>query len=427
MGRAIDPKDSSLYSFTASAERRLLWLLAFTQFTVIMDFMVMMPLGPQIMHAFDISPAAFATAVSAYSWCAGISGLLASTYVDRFDRRSLLLTMFALFSVSNLVCALAGNFEVLLLARAFAGLTGGVMTSLIMAIVSDVIPPQRRGAATGIVMSAFSLASVIGVPIGIALGAHWGWSTPFFLLFGLTLVIGLVARWLVPPLTAHMSGALRPFSRALPDLLKLIADPGYRPAFMLSFSLMIAHMMVIAFISPFLVANHGVAPASIAWMYCIGGIAPFFTSRLIGRLADRYGHRRVFRLMLIVSLAPVLFLTHLPPIPYGAVVMFFPFFMVAMTGRMVPFQALLTTVPRPQVRGAFLSVNSSFQSLGSGCGAWLGGMILSTAADGSISGYGTVGWVATALAVAVGIGSARVVPWSSCAPRPTQSTPTDAV
>lgn len=399
-----------MYSFSASSERRLLWLLAFTQFTVIMDFMVMMPLGPQIMQAFDISPAAFATVVSAYSWCAGLSGLFASIYIDRFDRRSLLLTMYGLFAVSNLICACAGSFELLLGARAFAGISGGVMTSLVMAIVGDVIPPQRRGAATGIVMSAFSLAAVIGVPVGIALGAHLGWSTPFFLLFGLTLLIGLIGRWLVPSLTAHLSAEQRPFSKALPDLWNLIAEPRYRSAFLLSFSLMVAHMMVIAFISPFLVANHGVAPASIAWMYCIGGIAPFFTSRFIGRLADRYGHRQVFRAMLIVSLAPVLFLTHLPSIPFWAIVMFFPFFMVAMTGRMVPFQAMLTTVPKPQARGAFLSVNSSFQSLGTGCGAWFGGLILTTSMDGSIAGYGTVGWIASALAMGVYFGSAWIRP-----------------
>lgn len=417
-----------MYSFTASAERRLLWLLAFTQFTVIMDFMVMMPLGPQIMRAFAISPAAFATAVSAYSWCAGLSGLLASIYIDRSDRRSLLLTMYALFSVSNLVCACAGSFEILLVARAFAGISGGVMTSLIMAIVGDVIPSHRRGAATGIVMSAFSLASVIGVPVGIALGAHFGWSTPFFLLFGLTLVIGLIGYWLVPSLTAHLAGGLRPFSRALPDLLKLIAEPRYRPAFLLSFSLMVAHMMVIAFISPFLVANHGVAPANIAWMYCVGGIAPFFTSRLIGRLADRYGHRRVLQVMLLVSLVPVLFLTHLPPLPFWAIVLFFPFFMVAISGRMVPFQALMTTVPKPQARGAFLSVNSSFQSLGSGCGAWLGGMILSTAASGAIAGYGTVGWIAAALALCVCAGTAWVATYTSSSDsEPDPVTPTGAL
>ncbi len=400
-----------MYNFTASAERRLLWLLALTQFTVIMDFMVMMPLGPQLMRALNISPAAFATAVSTYSWCAGISGLLASTYIDRFDRRSLLVVMYALFSLSNLVCALADSFGVLLLGRAFAGLTGGVMTSLILAIVSDVIPSHRRGAATGIVMSAFSLASVIGVPIGIILGAHLGWSTPFFLLFGLTLLIGALVARLVPSLTAHMTSGQRRLSQVVPDLLKLIAEPDYRPAFLLSFCLMVAHMMVIAFISPYLVANHGVAPASIAWMYCIGGIAPFFTSRLIGRLADRYGHRRVFRTMLVVSLVPILFLTHLPSIPFWAVVIFFPFFMVAVTGRTVPFQALLSMVARPQTRGAFLSVNSSFQSLGIGCGAWLGGMMLSTATDGSISGYGTVGWVAVILALCVAVGSSRIVPY----------------
>ncbi len=415
-----------MYSFTASAERRLLWLLAFTQFTIIMDFMVMMPLGPQIMRAFDISPAAFATAVSAYSWCAGLSGLFASIYIDRFDRRSLLLTMYALFAISNLVCACAGSFELLLIARSFAGLTGGVMTSLIMAIVGDVIPPQRRGAATGIVMSAFSLASVIGVPIGIALGAHLGWSTPFFLLFGLSLIIGVIGRWLVPSLTAHLGVEQRPLSQALPDLWALIVRPHYRSAFLLSFGLMIAHMMVIAFISPVLVANHGVAPASIAWIYCVGGVAPFFTSRFIGRLADRYGHQRIFRAMLVLSLAPVLFLTHMPSIPFWAIVMFFPFFMVAMTGRMVPFQALLTTVPKPQARGAFLSVNSSFQSLGTGCGAWLGGLILSTSTDGSIAGYGTIGWIATAVAVCVYVGSAWIrphfVPSQSAHSQPTPTT-----
>jgi DHA1 family inner membrane transport protein len=396
-----------LYSFTAAAERRLLWLLALTQFTVIMDFMVMMPLGPQIMQAFQITPAAFATAVSAYSWCAGLSGLFASTYIDRFNRRSLLMTMYGLFALSNLACAFASSFSLLLIARAFAGITGGVIGSLIMAIVGDVIPPARRGAAAGTVMSAFSLAAVVGVPIGISLGAHFGWFMPFFLLFALSLIIGVAGRWIVPSLTGHMS-KIRRYAEALPDLWRLISAPRHVVAFLLSFTIMVSQMLVIPFISPYLVANHGVAPAHIAWMYCVGGIAPFFTSRLIGRLADRYGYLRVLRVMLVASMIPVLCLTHLPAVPFWLIVALFPFFMVTVSGRMVPVQALLITVPKPQLRGAFLSANSSFQSIGGGCGAWLGGLMLSTSADGTIVGYGTVGWVAVGLAMLVWLWAAQV-------------------
>src|SRR5258707_7201904 len=187
-----------MYALNPTRERGLLWLLALPQFTIIMDFMVMMPLGPQIMHAFVITPAAFATAVSAYSWCSGLSGLFAATYIDRFDRRRLLLTMYALFALSNLACALADSFPLLLAARAFAGITGGVLSSVIMAIVGDVIPVQRRGAATGTIMTAFSLAAIAGVPAGVMLGAHFTWAAPFYLLVVLSLAVWVVGWQLVP-------------------------------------------------------------------------------------------------------------------------------------------------------------------------------------------------------------------------------------
>lgn len=219
-------------------ERRLLWLLALTQFTVIMDFMVMMPLGPQIMHTFGIGPAAFATAVSVYSLCSGASGLLAATYVDRFDRRRLLLTVYGLFTLANLACALANSYPLLLAARAFAGLTGGVLGSVVMAILSDVVPPARRGAATGVVMSSFALAAMAGVPVGIALGAHLGWSAPFVLLTGMTALIWLGARHSVPSLTAHLSGTSQTLGQILTDLWQLLTNPRHLRAFLLTFVMM---------------------------------------------------------------------------------------------------------------------------------------------------------------------------------------------
>ncbi|RKE38538.1 putative MFS family arabinose efflux permease [Paraburkholderia sp. BL23I1N1] len=345
------------------------------------------------------TPAAFATAVSAYSWCSGLSGLFAATYIDRFDRRRLLLTVYALFALSNLACALSSSFPLLLVARAFAGITGGVLGSVIMAIVGDVIPVQRRGAATGTIMTAFSLAAIAGVPAGVMLGAHFTWAAPFYLLVVLSLLIWVVGWRLVPSLAEHLSRRQPSLGEVLPDLWRLLSNPRHMNAFALTFMMMIAHMVVIPFISPVLVANHGVAPAQLSWLYMAGGAATFFTSRRVGRLADRFGTRRVFRIAVILSFLPVLFVTHLPDLPFYALVMFFPFFMVLMSGRMIPMQALLTTVPEPARRGAFLSANSALQAVGTGCGAWIGGLMLSNSPTGQITGYGTVGWLGVAVAL----------------------------
>lgn len=388
-----------MYSLTPANERRLLWLLALTQFTIIMDFMVMMPLGPQIMQAFVITPAAFATAVSAYSWCAGLSGLLGATYVDRFDRRKLLLVVYALFALSNLVCARAPNFHFLLIARAFAGITGGVLASVIVTIVGDVIPAQRRGAAMGTIMTAFSLAAIAGVPAGVLLGAHFGWATPFILLTVMSALICVAASRVIPSLAEHLQYQQPPLKEVLPNLGRLLTKPDHVKAFALTFTLMISHMMVIPFISPVLVANYGVEPAQLSWIYMAGGAAAFFSSRAIGRMADRYGKRQLFRVLLVLSMLPVLCITHLPHLPFAVLVLFFPFFMVLVSGRMIPMQALLTTVPAPAQRGAFLSVNSALQALGNGCGAWLGGLMLTTSINGQINGYNAVGLIAVALMI----------------------------
>ncbi|MEC5162718.1 MFS transporter, DHA1 family, inner membrane transport protein [Janthinobacterium sp. CG_23.3] len=378
-------------------ERALLWLLALTQFTVIMDFMVMMPLAPQLMRAFAISPAAVAGAVSAYAWCAGLSGLFAATYIDRFDRKKLLLSMFCLFTLSNLACAMAPNFHVLVLSRAFAGLTGGVLGSIIMAIIGDIIPAERRGAATGVVMTSFSLAAVAGVPIGVVLAAHFGWASPFYLLVLLSVLIWIGAARVLPALTAHRGAKPATLAQALPNLLALFTVPRHLSAFLLSGLSMAGAMLIIPFISPVIVSNLGVAPADITWIYLAGGAATLFTARRIGVWSDRYGKARVYRWVALFSILPILCMTHLPQLPLLALIAFFPFFMVSISGRNIPLQALMTTIPEPARRGAFLSAGSAVQQLGSGLGAWVGGLTLHTDSAGHIGGYGVNGWVAAAL------------------------------
>ncbi|RDU95645.1 MFS transporter [Trinickia dinghuensis] len=417
-----------MYALPQARERRLIWLLALVQFTLIMDFMVMMPLGPQIMTAFDISPSKFAAAVSAYSWCSGLSALLAATYIDRFDRRKLLIAAYLLFAVSNVACACATSYPLLLASRAFAGITGGVLGASVMAIIADVVPIERRGAATGIIMTGFSMAAIAGVPAGVVLGAYFHWSAPFWLQAVLTVTIAIVTSRIVPSLTEHLSRQRPSLAEALPTLGRLLTYPRHMRAFALTFLIMFAHMLVIPFISPMLVANHGVAPGRISWLYMAGGAATFFTSRAIGRLADRIGHRAVFRLFGALALVPVLVVTHLPALPFWIMVPGFALFMIISSGRIVPMQAILTTVPDPQHRGAFLSANGALQSLGTGCGAWVGGLMLSTDTGGHLVGYGLNGWVSVAFASlaliwvghvhgASGPGAAKAAP-STPAPMP---------
>lgn len=384
---------------SAARERAMLWLLALTQFTVIMDFMVMMPLAPQLMQAFQIGPAAVSGAVSAYAWCAGLSGLLAATYIDRFDRKRLLLAMFGLFTVSNLACALAPNFHVLLWSRAFAGLTGGVLGAMTMAIIGDVIPAERRGAATGIVMTSFAIAAIAGVPIGVVMAAHYGWASPFFMLVMMSLLIWLAGARVLPPLTAHLAAAPTPLRQVLPNLLALFRERRHLAAFGLSVVNMAAGMLLIPFVSPVLVANQGLAPADVTWVYLAGGCATLVTARLVGRWADRAGKQQVYRWLALLSIAPMLLITHLPRLPLPWLMLAFALFMILVSGRTIPLQAWLTTIPAPPQRGAFLSANAALQSVGNGLGAWLGGLLLQTDATGHISGYGSNGWLAAGLSL----------------------------
>jgi DHA1 family inner membrane transport protein len=409
-----------MYQITHRREQGLLWLLALTQFTVIMDFMVMMPLGPQIMRAFAIGPAAFATAVSAYAVCSGLSSLFAATYIDRFDRRHLLLTVYALFALSNLGCALASNFHMLLIARAFAGLTGGVMSSVVMAIIGDVVPPQRRGAATGTIMTSFSLAAVAGVPAGVYLGAKFGWSTPFYLLVALSIIIWIAGAVAVPSLAAHLQEKPHPLSEVLPNLIKLITEPRHMTAFSLTFFAMVANMIVVPFIAPVLVANYGVGEAQLSWIYMAGGGITLFTSRIVGRLVDRFGKQLMFRILGSLSILPMLFFTHMPQMSFIAIVFGFAIYMMVNSSRIIPLQALMTTVTEPARRGAFLSVNAAIQSLGVGTGSWLGGLLLSSAPDGKLTGYGTNGWVGAAVVVVTLflVGKVRSAPTPVAAPAP---------
>lgn len=373
-------------------ERLLLWTLAAVQFTHIVDFMVMMPLGPQLTQLFHLSDAQFGLLVSAYSLAAGASGLLASLFIDRFDRRRALLVLYAGFAVATLACGLAPTYAGLMLARVAAGIFGGVLGALVQTIVGDVIPFERRGKAMGVIMAAFSLSTVAGVPASLWLASHWGWHLPFIAIaVSCGLLWGLLWRN-VPRMGSHLAGSAT--QSAWGRLKHVVVNANHWRAFGLSALMMVGSFSIIPYITIYTTTNVGLKQDQVPLIYLVGGVATFFTARLWGALADRWGKVQTFRVIAMLAVLPMMALTYLGPVGVPLLLVVTTSFFVFVSGRMVPGMALLTATPPPALRGGFMSVNGALQSGAMGLAAWLGGALISRSPTGMVQGYERCGWLA---------------------------------
>ncbi len=366
-------------------ERWLLLTLAGVQFTHILDFMIMMPLGPQFTEIFRITDAQFGLLVSAYTLAAGVSGLVASTYIDRFDRKRLLLVLYALFALATLACGLASSYGLLMTARVAAGVFGGVLSALSQTIVGDVIPFSRRGRAMGIVMTSFSVATVAGVPTGLFLAAHLGWHAPFFGIAALCAALGLMAAWTLPTLGHHLAGQAG--RSALGGIRRVLADVNHLKAFAFSGLLMFAGFTVIPYITIYMRANVGLTAEEIPYIYLCGGVVTLFTARLFGRMTDRKGKVETFRLLALAMMVPLLATTLLGKVPLWAVLVVSTLLFTTMSGRMIPGMAIVTSAADPQLRGTFMTLNASVQSASMGLAAFIGGLIIHRDAQGQLQNY----------------------------------------
>lgn len=387
---------SSTPDFSAQKTERLFLLtLAGIQFTHILDFMIMMPLGPQLIRQLHIDTHEFGLLLSSYTFAAAASGLLAASYIDRFDRRKLLLTLYVMFMAATLSCGLASNYPALLVARALAGAFGGILGAMVQTIVADVIPFERRGKAMGTVMAAFSLSTVAGVPLGLFLANHVpavGWRAPFFFIVLLSAVFLFIGYRLLPSLTAHMD---RPRQGNILEQIYAVAKrPEHLKAFAFISLMMMAGFTVIPYIALYTTTNVGMPESFITVIYLCGGTATFFTSQLIGRLADQYGKLKTFRLIALAALVPLLVTTHLVPIPWWLVLINSTCFFILVPGRMVPGMALISAVPAQHVRGTFMSLVSSVQMLSAGLATLVAGFIITRTATGQIEHYNLVGYIA---------------------------------
>jgi predicted MFS family arabinose efflux permease len=388
---------STLNSSAPRNERLLLLVLAGIQFTHILDFMIMMPLGPQLLRVLHLNTHEFGLLLSSYTFTAAASGLIAATYVDRFDRRKLMLTLYALFIVATLCCGLAPNFTALLVARALAGAFGGILSGMTQTMIADVVPYERRGQAMGTLMAAFSLSTVAGVPLGLFLAGHiplLGWRAPFFFIVLLSLVFLFIGYRLLPSLTAHLGRKKE--GNVFQQIYAVAKEPNHLKAFFFVSLLMMTGFSVIPYIALYYTANVGMSESFITLVYLAGGAATFFTSRLIGKLADRHGKLRTFRWVALASFVPLLVTTHLVPLPWWLVLINSTVFFILVPGRMIPGMAMVTAAAAPQVRGTFMSLGSSVQMFSSGLASLVSGLIITRNAAGQVEHYNLVGYIAVA-------------------------------
>ncbi|AMQ57958.1 MFS transporter [Algoriphagus sanaruensis] len=374
-------------------EKLLLWTLAIINFIHIVDFMILMPLGPQLMRIFEIGPSEFSLLVSSYTFSAGASSFLGAFFLDRFDRKKILLWVYVGFTLGTLGCAFSPNFPILLIARVLSGVFGGLTSALILAIIGDVVPFEHRGKAMGLVMSAFSFASVMGVPLGLFLASLSNWHTPFFILTGLSVVsLGMIIKF-IPELSDHLVHDIkRP--HPLEVIRRVTGNANQMRAITLSVMMMFGQFMIIPFLSPYNVANVGFTDMQLTYVYIAGGAFTIFTSPWVGKLSDRHGKLKIFTIFMILNLIPIGIITHLGVTPVPLVLIITTMFFVTSNGRYVPAAAIITGTAKPENRGSFLSFNSAVQQLASGFAALLAGMIIGENELGQLTNFNFVGYLA---------------------------------
>jgi MFS transporter, DHA1 family, inner membrane transport protein len=385
-------------------ERVLILLLAAVQFTHILDFVIMMPLGPQLMRAFEIDARSFGMLVSSYTFSSAIFGFMGAFFIDHYDRKKALLFVYTGFLVGTFFCAIAPSNFTLLSARIFAGAFGGIVNTLVFTIIGDQIPEKRRGEATGIVMASFSVASVLGVPLGLFFADRFNWHAPFF---GIVAVGGMIWFLLfskVANMREHLivSDVQSKRVKIKSEFIKLqqvVLDSNHQRAFALTMCLMFAAFSLIPFLSPYVVHNVGLPEAKLPLVYLCGGALTFFSSRYFGVLSDRHGKFRVFSLIALASLFPIFVVTHIGQASVPVLLLITTVFMVLISGRFVPAMALITSSAAAGKRGSFMSINNALQHLSSGTAALVAGFMIHSQADGALEGYNNVGYMALSATV----------------------------
>lgn len=390
-------------------ERLLLVLLGAIQFTNIVDFMIMMPMGDILKKSLAIGPGQYGALVSSYGLAAGVTSLLGVFYLDYLDRKKALLVAyfgFILGTISSAVVPTTDNAELnyylFIGTRILTGVTGGLLGGLVLSIVGDVIPLERRGRAMAIVTVAFSLASILGIPISLMLvdAFDQNWHVPFYFVSAISVPVWILAFRFVPSLKGHLAAAKMKKDR-LDTIRQALVTPQQRTGLIFTILLVLGQFTVISFLTPYYVNNVGVSQNNVKYIYLCGGLATVLSGFLIGRSVDKVGRFRIFTIFALLSIIPVVVVTHLPVVPFWIVLVIASLFFVFISGRMIPANTITSAIVPPQNRAGYMSLNSACMSLASGGSAILAGAIISQKDEFSpIAGYPYVGYIAIGATIA---------------------------
>ena len=380
-----------------SYQKVVLAILAFLQFTIILDFMIISPLGALLMPALNIDTRQFGLVVSVYAFSAGGAGILAAGFADRFDRKKLLLFFYAGFILGTLFCALAPTYELLLAARMMTGVFGGVIGSVVFAITTDIFGFAIRGRVMGIVGTAFSASQVLGIPLAVYLSSHWGWHAPFLIIVAVGSVVGVVIWKVLKPIDAHLK--IQTDTRAFVHLWRTISTPRYLQAFATTALLSTGGFMLMPFGSAFSVHNLGIEFTQLTWVYLVSGLCSIVTGPLVGRASDIYGKFKMFIFGTALTVITVLVYTQLGITPIYVVILINAVMFIGISSRMIPAQALMSAIPEPESRGAFMAVSSSVQQVSGGLAAVLAGWIVVAQPSGHLENFETLGHVVVAASI----------------------------
>jgi len=383
---------SHLNESFSSYQKFVVAILVFLQFTVVLDFMIMAPLGAIIMPVFQINPSQFGMVVSAYAFSAGASGLLAAGFADKFDRKKILLFFYTGFVVGTLLCAIAPNYQFLLFARIITGLFGGVIGAVVLAIATDLFQLKQRGQVIGLVQTAFGASQVLGIPLGLYLSNIWGWHVPFFMIVAISVIVGILIVFKLKPIDEHLKlqkkneNILRHFSSTLRIRTNQI---GFASTALIS----LGGFLLMPFTSAYTVHNLGISLEKLPLIYLATGGFAIFCGPLIGQASDRFGKLKTFIFGALLTIVMVLIYTHLGVTPLHIVMLVNVLFFVGIFSRIIPSQALISAIPSAASRGAFMAVNSSLQQISGGVASLVAGLIVIEQVDGSIKNFDVLGYI----------------------------------
>lgn len=366
-------ENTELTRFSAY-QKLVIAILALLQFTVILDFMILSPLGDVLMKSLDITPSGFGLVVSSYAFSAGVSGILAAGFADKYDRKTLLMFFYAGFIIGTLCCALAPNYLFLMGARIVTGLFGGVIGSVSLAIVADLFAINQRGRVMGTIQMAFAASQILGIPAGIYIANLWGWHATFLMIVALAIIIYLVIWFKIKPVNAHLK--LQSDKNPFLHLQHTLSNKSYLIAFAATALLSVGGFMLMPFGSAYLVNNVSISQTQLPLVFLFTGISSIIIMPIVGRLSDRIDKFKLFTAGSILAIIMILIYTNLSPIPLWQVIAVNMVLFMGIMSRMVPATALTTSVPDMKDRGAFMSINSSLQQMAGGLAAVVAGLIV---------------------------------------------------